>query len=42
MALWLGALDESYHTTKFGGHKYLDSGDIMALICHLILENHVI
>ena len=32
----------SYHPTKFGGHKDCGGEDIMILVCHVILENHVI
>ena len=32
----------SYHPTKFGGHKDCGGEDIMILVCHVILEKHVI
>ena len=30
-----------YHWTKFGGHKYYGSGDIIDLACHVILQDHM-
>ena len=35
-------LKESYHPTKFGGHRHHGSGDILVLVCHVILLDHVI
>ena len=32
----------SHHPTKFCSCKYCGSGDIMILVCHVILEDHVI
>ena len=32
----------SLHPTKFGGHRHCDSGDIIVLVCHLILQDHMI
>ena len=26
---------------RFGGHKHYSSGDIMTLVCHMILQVHV-
>ena len=30
------------HSDKFSGHRYCDSRDIMGLVCHVILLDHVI
>ena len=27
----------SYHPAKFGGHRHSGRGDIMFLVCHMIL-----
>ena len=27
----------SYHLIKFGSHRHCDSGDIMVLVCHVIM-----
>ena len=32
----------SHHLHKFCGHRYCGSGEIMVLVCHVILEEHVI
>ena len=32
----------SHHPTKFCGFRHCGSGDIMILVCHVILEDHVI
>ena len=32
----------SNHYLKFGGHRHCSSEDIMVLICHVILQEHVI
>ena len=32
----------SYHPAEFGGHRHFVSGDIMILVCHVILQDHVI
>ena len=31
----------SQHTAEFGGHRHCDCGDIMVLVCHVTLHNHV-
>ena len=31
-----------HHPTKFGGHRHCDSGDIIVLVCHVILQDHKI
>ena len=31
-----------YHIAKFGGHKHWGCEDIMILVCHMNLEDHVI
>ena len=28
----------SHHPTRFGGHRHNRSGDIMVLVCHVILQ----
>ena len=38
MTLQVGA----YHPVKFGGQKHSDGGDILVLVCHVILQDHVI
>ena len=37
MTLWEGAHQVSYHPDTFGGHRHSVSGDIMFLVCGLIL-----
>ena len=32
----------SHHPAKYCHHRHCDSGDIMILACHLILQDHVI
>ena len=32
----------SYHPAKFCSHRNSDSGDIVALVCHVISQDHVI
>ena len=32
----------SHHPTKFCGFRHCGSGNIMVLVCHVILENHLI
>ena len=32
----------SYHPAKFGGHRLCGSGDIMILVCYMILKNYMI
>ena len=31
----------SHHPAKFDVHRHCGSEDIMALVCHMILQNHV-
>ena len=31
----------SPHLAKFGGYGYCSSGDIMVLVCHVILQDYV-
>ena len=42
VTLWLGAPIGKYHPAKFGGHMHCGSADVMALVCHAMLQNHVI
>ena len=42
MTFWVGAPKVSHHLTMFGGHRHYDSGDGWALVCHVILQDHVI
>ena len=30
----------SHHPAKFGDHGHCGSGDIMVLVCHVILQSH--
>ena len=30
------------HSATFGGHKHTGSGDIIVLVCHVTLQDHVI
>ena len=32
----------SHQVAKFGGHKHSSSGDIMILVYHVILQDHMI
>ena len=32
----------SYHTAKSGGHSHSGSGVIKNLVCHVILQDHVV
>ena len=32
----------SYDPAKFGDHSHLDSDVVMNLVCHLIMQDHVI
>ena len=32
----------NYHLAKFGDHRHCGSEDIMILVCHMILQDHVI
>ena len=43
--MWFYGLESikvSYHPTKFGGHGHCGSGDIIILVCHVTLQDHVI
>ena len=31
----------SHQSFRFGGHRQSGSGNIMVLVCHVILEDHV-
>ena len=31
-----------YHPAKFVGHSGCDNGDVVALVCHVILRDHTI
>ena len=31
----------SYHPTKFGDHRHCGNGDMMVLVCHMILQDQV-
>ena len=31
-----------YYPVKFGGHRHSDSRDKVVLVCHVILQDHVI
>ena len=35
-------IQENYNFVKFGGHRHCASEDIMILVCHMILQDHVI
>ena len=32
----------SHQPDKFAGHRHCGSGDIMILVCHVILQDHLI
>ena len=32
----------SHHFAKINGHRHCDSEDLMVLVCHMIMQNHVI
>ena len=32
----------SNHPSKFGGHGHYGSGDVIVLVCHVILQDHSI
>ena len=32
----------NYHHIKFRDHRHSGSGDMVVLVCHVILQNHVI
>ena len=31
-----------HHFGKFGAHRHCGGGDIMVLVCHVILQDHLI
>ena len=35
-------IEVGYHPATFGGHKHSDNGDIVILVGHVILQDHVI
>ena len=39
--LWVRTPQDSHDPTKFGDHRYCDSGD-MLLVCHVIEQDYVI
>ena len=41
MTLWL-PLKVSHHSTQFGGYGCYGSGDIIVLVCHVTLRDHMI
>ena len=41
MTLWLGALHDK-SPTKFRGQRHCDSGDMLALACHVISQDNVL
>ena len=42
VTLWVAAHKVSYHPVKFGGLSHSGSGFIMNLVCHVILQDHMI
>ena len=42
MTLWLGAPKVNHNPTKSGGYRLSDSEDMMVLVSHMILKDHVI
>ena len=36
------ALYDNHHSAKFGDHRHCGRGDIMVLVCYVILQNHMI
>ena len=43
--IWLyrqQSIKVNYHPAAFGGHRYCGSGYMMILVCHVILQDHVI
>ena len=41
MTLWVEASQASLHSVKFCGHRHCGSEYIMALVCHVILQDQV-
>ena len=33
---------ESYHSSKFGCHRHSSNRDMIAFVCHVILQDHII
>ena len=43
VTLWVGApIVRSHHPAKFGGQRHCGSRYKMVLVCHVILQDHVI
>ena len=42
MPLRKESLKVSHTSTKFGGHWHCDSGDIVDIVYHMVLKDHVI
>ena len=42
MTLWAEAIKISYHPANFARHRNCSSGDIMIIVYHVILQDHVI
>ena len=42
VTLWAGAQPGSYHPVKLGGNRHCGSEGIIILVCHMILQYHVI
>ena len=42
VTLWAGLSQGVSPSPKFGGHRHCSSGDIMTLVCHVILLDRVI
>ena len=32
----------SHHPVMFSGHRHCGSGDIMGVVCHVILQDHIV
>ena len=37
----VGSLKENQYSAKLDDHRQCDSGDIMVLVCHVILQDYV-
>ena len=42
VALWALAHNSKLLSCKFSGHRHSGSEDIMILVCHVILQDHLI
>ena len=42
MTIMIDALKVSYQSAKYGSCRDCGSGDIMVLVCHVTLQDHVI